>query len=324
MSSGFGSNIKDQVVSSNRSRPKAVGSSSGYGQQPQKKHSVSYGSHADRGQNQYPSGAPPQFAEAHEPQRGKIKAFIDIDAIPDEYENASPYGKYGGGAGGRIATHQSSSNQQQPSSLYQPNNSNAMYGVRDVYQKTPSSPYGSEYKPGPISQMDRRGVNIIPKMGEMRAMRPDPSIQQQQQRATSSRRTPPPPLPSDRPISGDNRSNRKFPPGSPEDRERRRLVDNARVGKSPGSNSNSDSRRRNNRDNNQGGYGGDYKTNSGYDDDDDDWGDEDDYCDEGNYSNVGSAVDQYSKYDYNANSDYDDDAGICISGIIDYIFGWFL
>ena len=45
------------------------------------------------------------------------------------------------------------------------------------------------------------------------------------------------------------------------------------------------------------------------------------FADEGNYNNVVSAVDQYSKYDYNANSDYDEDAGIHISSIIDYVFG---
>ena len=307
MSSGFGSNIKDQIISSNRSRPRVVGSSSGYGQQIKKKQSSS--SYEQNARGKYQQRSPPRLAEANEPQRGKIKAFIDLDAIPDECDNDT--NQISAYAGGRVAAHQSNFHQQEPSSLYQPHSCNSMYGVRDAYKESPSNSYMAEYKSSPISEMDRRGMNIIPKMGAMRAMQPDATMQkqaQQHQSPTSSRKTPPPPLPADRPMSSGNRSKYSFPPNSPEDRERRRLVNQVRVGTRPGSGNRS---RNNSKGGIQGVYGGSSEKRNYYDDynDDDDWGDYDEY-DDGNYAN-GDDVNRYSQYDYEGNSDYD--AGmICI------------
>ena len=312
MSSGFGSNIKDQIVSSNRSRPRIVGSSSGYGQQLKKKQpSCLYSENAS---DRHQVRSPPRYAEANEPQRGKIKAFIDLDAIPDEYgdgDHVSANGQYGC-RGERVAMHQSNVHEQQPSSLYQPQYSD---GVRDAYQESSSNNYMTESKPGPISQAVRRGINIIPKMGTMRSMQPDPIMQRQseQQPPNSSRRAPPPPLPADIPKSSGSRSSHNLVPDSPEDRERRRLVNQVRASAKPGNCSDSNTKSKS-----RGVYNIDKRNN---DEDDDEWDDDDDYYDDGYNSYGNNDINRYSQYDYNGNSDYDADAGMPFNMLLLLLIG---
>ena len=143
-------------------------------------------------ENQIQEG-PPRWAsnEDNEPQRGKIRAFINLDDIPDEYSGLD----VGRGIDSKRDGYSSST--QQPSSHIHAHSDNAMYGERDSYPD-PQNTIIQSY-----TNIDRTNSKVIPKLSQMRSMQPDPNYpiavtkaQRDEMREQQQQRLSPPPLPA--------------------------------------------------------------------------------------------------------------------------------